>query len=96
MAKGKQLGLRDAKTVWNESRVLNALQPIIARHQITAKRTALLVLDMNYVSAHRDFGIGPRLKLTGLSDAYFDRIDNQIIPNIQILLNFRQSVNPAP
>src|SRR5262249_47948134 len=50
-------------------------------------RTALLVVDMQYDSAHRDHGIGAEAKAKGrLSDlAYrFDQTD-RIIPNIQRL-----------
>lgn len=93
MSANKQLGLKDAKTMWDDSKLLKRLVPVVDNHKIVAKKTALLVLDMNYVCAHRDYGVGPRLNLIGLSDDYYNRIDNGVIPNIQRLLSFFRKNN---
>ena len=93
MAANKQLGLKDAKTMWDDSKLMKKLVPIIDNHKIVAEKTALLVLDMNYVCAHRDYGIGPRLNLIGLSDDFYNRIDNGVIPNIQKLLSYFRKNN---
>lgn len=46
-------------------------------------KTALVIVDMQYVDAHRDYGFGTKAKERGLDLSYrFDQID-KIIPNIQ-------------
>jgi nicotinamidase-related amidase len=60
------------------------------RHEarLSPRRTALVVVDMQYLDAHRDFGIGARLKALGTQAAYayyFDRVESLVIPNIQRL-----------
>lgn len=89
MGKIKKLGLKDTKKVWRDSKILKKVQPIIPQYEIIPDKTALLVLDMNYVCAHRDYGIGPRFEIIGLPSEYFyDRIESTVIPNIQKLLSF--------
>ncbi len=87
MAANNQFGLKDLITMLKESKVAKKFVPVIDNHKIVAEKTALLVLDMNYVCAHRDYGVGPQLwSSIGVSDYYYDRIDNDVIPNIQKLL----------
>jgi nicotinamidase-related amidase len=89
MGKGKKVGLKDTKKAWKDAKILKKVQPIVPRYEIVPEKTALIVLDMNYVCAHRDYGIGPRFETIGLPSKYFyDRIDSTVIPNIQKLLNF--------
>jgi nicotinamidase-related amidase len=58
-----------------------------AEFEIVPSKTALIVIDMNYVDSHRDYGVAPVIKALGLpADAFFDEIDNKVIPNIQKLL----------
>jgi len=93
MARKKKIGLKDTRTVWKDAKILNKVQPIVPHYDIVPERSALIVLDMNYVCAHRDYGIGPRFSLIGLpADYFYDRIDNAVIPNIKKLLDlFRQN-----
>jgi nicotinamidase-related amidase len=49
-------------------------------------KTALLIIDMQYLDAHRDYGFGIDAKATGIDLSYrFDQID-RIIPNIQSVM----------
>src|SRR5689334_3517073 len=58
-------------------------------------RTALLVVDMQYGDAHRDWGLLPDKRAAGLTDdveRYATRLDDMVVPNIQRLLAaFRSS-----
>lgn len=88
----RKFGLKDLKPAYKDSRILGKVVPIISHYSIDPEKTALLVLDMNYVCAHRDYGIGPRFETIGLPPDYFyDRIDSVVVPNIQRLLKvFRE------
>lgn len=51
--------------------------------------TALVIIDMQYVDAHPDYGIGAREKELGLAgslDYYWSRLGESVVPNIQRLL----------
>lgn len=57
--------------------------------KLTRESTALLVIDVQYMDAHRDYGLGARAKKLGgmeFLDYYWDRLENLAIPNIQRLL----------
>jgi nicotinamidase-related amidase len=59
--------------------------------ELNVKRdnTALLVIDVQYMDAHRDFGFGAKAKALGgmeFLDYYWDRLETMVIPNIQRLL----------
>lgn len=57
--------------------------------KLTRENTALLVIDVQYMDAHRDYGLGAKAKkLEGMEflDYYWDRLENLAIPNIQRLL----------
>ncbi len=57
--------------------------------KVTRENTALLVIDIQYMDAHRDFGFGARAKELGgmeFLDYYWDRLETTVIPNIQRLL----------
>jgi len=85
----KKVGLKDTTKAWKDARILQKVQPIVPRYQIVPDKTALLIVDMNYVCAHRDYGIGPRFETIGLPSKYFyDRIEDTVLPNIQKLLRF--------
>ena len=67
---------------------LIALAPVVREPKLTRANTALLVIDVQYMDAHPDFGMGARAKEMGLTDVveyYFDRLENLAIPNIQRL-----------
>lgn len=57
--------------------------------------TALLIIDMQYHDAHRDFGYAGAMgrDAPGLRDYYFNRIENLVIPNIAVLLDAFRSTN---
>jgi len=57
---------------------------------IVAKRTALMIIDMQYLDAHPDYGMGAEAKRTGVTaqyDYYFEQLDSVVIPNIRRLLD---------
>jgi nicotinamidase-related amidase len=50
------------------------------------KDTAVIIVDMQYLDAHRDYGIGAEAKALGTTedfDYFFTRIEDLLIPNIQ-------------
>lgn len=84
-----KFGLRDMSKAWQDKGVLDRVIPIVPTYAIVPEKTALLVLDMNYVCSHRDYGIGTKFPTIGLrSDYFYDRIDSTVIPSIQRLLGF--------
>ncbi len=57
--------------------------------KLTRENTALLIIDIQYMDAHRDFGFGARAKELGgmeFLDHYWDRLETIAIPNIQRLM----------
>ena len=60
---------------------------------------ALLIVDMQYIDAHPDYGYGLKAKEEGTFDTlayYFDRIAKVVIPNIaQLADRFRELVQPV-
>lgn len=93
MKRKSKFGLKDMGKAWKDREVLDKVVPIVPHFSIDPQKTALLVMDMNYVCAHRDYGIGIKFPSIGLRPDYFyDRIDDTVIPNIQKLLaRFRDS-----
>ena len=56
---------------------------------VTAASTALMIIDMQYVDAHRDYGIGAAGQRHGWTEAmeyYFGRLETLTIPNIRRIL----------
>lgn len=54
------------------------------------QRTALMVVDMQYLDAHRDYGMGQTAKKQGVTDKYeyyFRQLEDVVIPNIKRLLD---------
>ena len=54
--------------------------------EMTRDNTALLCIDVQYVDAHPDYGLGARARDLGLNDklSYFwSRIDEMVLPNMQ-------------
>ncbi len=66
---------------------------------VTADSTALMMIDLQYVDAHRDFGIGAAGQKNGWTsdmEYYFSRLESETIPNVQrILAACRASGIPA-
>ncbi|MFO1058817.1 MAG: isochorismatase family cysteine hydrolase [Dongiaceae bacterium] len=66
---------------------------------IVPKRTALLVIDMQYLDAHRDYGMGADAKKQGVTakyDYYFKQLDEVVIPNTQRLLAASRAAGIEP
>ncbi len=54
--------------------------------ELSSDDTAFIIIDMQYLDAHRDYGMGAEAKLLGTAEDYdyfFSRIERQLIPNIQ-------------
>jgi nicotinamidase-related amidase len=57
--------------------------------KVVAKKTALMVIDMQYLDAHRDYGMGADAKKNNITDKYeyyFQQLDDVVVPNIKRLL----------
>lgn len=66
---------------------------------IVPKRTALLVIDMQYLDAHRDYGMGADAKKQGVTakyDYYFKQLDTVVIPNTRRLLEACRAAGIEP
>ncbi len=66
------------------------------KFDLVPKETALLVIDMQYASAHRKTGLGRLLNERDqeeTSQYRFDRIEQVIIPHIQKLLSFFREIH---
>jgi nicotinamidase-related amidase len=53
---------------------------------LAPERTAFVIVDMQYLDAHRHYGMGAEAKKQGTEakyEYYFSRIDTVVIPNIQ-------------
>ena len=64
--------------------------------EIVPEKTALLIIDMQYLDAHRDFGMGADAKREGITDKYeyyFQQVENIVIPNTKRLLDACRPAN---
>jgi nicotinamidase-related amidase len=78
-----------SETENNQSKVFDAIFDGID-FDIIPERTALLVIDMQYLDAHRDYGMGADAKREGITDKYeyyFGQVENVVIPNTKRLLD---------
>jgi biuret amidohydrolase len=77
---------------WREDvKRLPALAPV--EFDINPARTGLIIVDMQYVDAHRDYGLGANLKqdFPDVWDYYFKRVEGAVIPNaLRLLGEFRR------
>jgi nicotinamidase-related amidase len=58
--------------------------------EIVPSSTALVIVDMQYLDAHRDYGTGARVKANGLAhkfEYFFSQVEGTVVPNIQRLLH---------
>src|SRR5262245_42982165 len=56
--------------------------------KLTRETTALLCIDIQYVDAHPDYGLGAKAKdvgVAGFLDYYWDQVDHVVVPNVQRL-----------
>jgi nicotinamidase-related amidase len=66
---------------------------------IVPSKTALFVIDMQYLDAHRDYGMGADAKKEGVAvkyEYYFKQLDEVVIPNIKRLLEASREVGIEP
>ena len=66
---------------------------------VTAGRTALMMIDLQYVDAHRDFGIGAAGQRNGWTndmEYYFSRLESEAIPNVQRILEACRAASIPP
>src|SRR5882757_8063090 len=71
-----------------EKEALAQLHTKLPRYEIIPEKTALIIIDMQYLDAHPDFGLGKRAKELGIAHLmkpYFDRCV-EITGKIQDLL----------
>lgn len=66
---------------------LPALAPV--EFDIDPRRTGLVIIDMQYLDAHREYGLGRNLKENHpeVWRYYFDLVDNRVVPNTRRLLD---------
>src|SRR5438105_4337297 len=63
--------------------------PPLPHYDLRAGHTALLVVDVQYLDAHRDYGMGLAAKRHGLAaelEVYFSSVD-AIVPRIKSLID---------
>jgi nicotinamidase-related amidase len=56
---------------------------------IVPERTALLIIDVQYLDAHPDYGMGAEAKRTGVTEKYeyyFNQLESVTLPNLRRLL----------
>ncbi|MDX8469722.1 isochorismatase family cysteine hydrolase [Mesorhizobium sp. VK23B] len=66
------------------AKVLKAIE-----FDVLPEKTALVIVDMQYLDAHWDYGMGAEAKRLGVTDRYqyyFQQVEQVVIPNIQKLL----------
>jgi nicotinamidase-related amidase len=67
---------------------LHTLFGSLPEPKLTRETTALLCIDLQYVDAHPDFGLGARAKELGIAhflDYYWERVNSLVLPNVQRL-----------
>lgn len=62
--------------------------PCITR--IEPEKSALIIVDMTYISSHREYGVGAVLKSKGtdFGDYFYDRVEDMVLPNQEKLAAF--------
>lgn len=69
-------------------------QPLFPDLDLDPHRTALIIIDMQYSFAHREYGIGKALAVLDPEgyERYFGRLENVVVPNqVKLLDYFRKS-----
>ena len=77
----------------NSSKMNNWFSDELSFFGVEPKKSALLIVDMQYMCAHPDYGAGVLLKSKNpdIAEYYFDRLEKFVIPNIKKLLIFFRS-----
>lgn len=75
-------------TSWKDG--IGKLPRIVPDFELDAQKTALMIIDMQYGSAHPDYGLGlyHKEKYPEVHSYYYGRIARTVIPNHIRLLNF--------
>ena len=65
------------------------IQAFMTERAPNFSRAALVIVDMQYATGHRDGALGRRLAAEGSNVAgyRFDRIETMVVPNIKLLLS---------
>jgi len=68
--------------------VRRSLQSPLPLFDLRSRRAALLIIDLQYGDAHRDYGLVRQMLERGRSgvDYYIDRVESTVIPNVARLL----------
>ena len=79
-----------ARAISNEE-LCEMLPKILGRlpePRLTRENAALVIIDMQYMCAHRDYGVGAKAKQHGWDgrDSFYIRLGELVVPNIQRLL----------
>jgi ureidoacrylate peracid hydrolase len=73
-----------------ETQVVRDLRGRLPDFSINWDRAALLIVDMQYIDAHPDYGYGLKAKQEGsfaTLQYYFDRLSTLVVPNLQALIS---------
>jgi nicotinamidase-related amidase len=84
----------DTGMTWRqEAEALPNFSP--ANFEVDADTTALLLIDLQYLDAHPNYGLGAHLKrdFPDIWEYYFARLREMVIPNCQALLNMFRAAN---
>ena len=73
------------------------IQAFMIKRAPNFSRAALVIVDMQYATGHRDGALGRRLAAEGSNVAgyRFDRIETMVVPNIKLLLSRFRDANGA-
>lgn len=72
----------------NQSNKWSGVLTSLPDFDMTTGDTAFVIVDMQYLDAHRDYGMGAEAKRMGTEDQleyYISRVENLVTPNIQRL-----------
>jgi nicotinamidase-related amidase len=85
---GKMLKKAEDKDMgWKEE--LKELPMLRPEFELDASKTVLLIVDMIYLDAHPDYGLGPAFKrYPEMGEYFFGRIRDLVIPNHRRLIDF--------
>lgn len=64
--------------------IYEVLMPVVEHPALDPARTAVVIIDMQKLDAHRDYGFGKKLREHGrdhLAHEYFDRVESTVVPN---------------
>jgi nicotinamidase-related amidase len=86
--------VRESVTTWRqEAEALPNFSP--AHFDVDVASTGLLLIDLQYLDAHPEYGLGAHLKrdYPEIWDYYFTQLRELVVPNCQALLGFCRAAN---